>query len=266
MNQLLETSSEYRTRPRPVSVFGRRMPSLVFYRKLVGIVCRASRKARQGLYDDVQWFLSSLEVLRALESIGADFEITGIEHVEQLESPCVFIGNHMSLLETLILPIIICPFRRLTFVIKESLLAYPVFKHIMRSRKPVAVTRTNARQDLKTVMEEGMDRLHKGISIVVFPQTTRSHTFDPEQLNTIGVKLARKAGVPVLPLALKTDLLQNGKLLKDFGRIIPSKKVHISFAEPLQVQGRGTEEHEAVIRHITDKLRMWHHADSKEQS
>ena len=264
MNQLLNSGSEYRTRERPVSLCARLMPSVVFYRRLVGTVFRSSSKARRGQYDSVQWFLSSLEVLQSLESIGANFEITGIEHYERLETPCVFIGNHMSLLDTLLLPIIICPIRDVTFVIKASLLEYPVFKHIMRSRHPIAVTRTHPRQDLKTVLKEGVDRLQRGISVIVFPQTTRSHSFDPTHLNSIGVKLARKAGVPVIPMAMKTDILQNGKFLKDFGRIIPSRKVHFSFAEPLWVKGRGTEEHETIIEHITEKLRTWKREDGNE--
>jgi hypothetical protein len=49
------------------------------------------------------------------------------------------------------------------------------------------------------MMDGGLARLKQGISIVVFPQTTRMVDFDASQFNSIGVKLAKKAGVPVVP-------------------------------------------------------------------
>ena len=185
------------------------------------------------------------------------FEITGLDHVRQLDAACVFISNHMSILETFVLPGLIAPFRETTFVVKQSLVEYPVFKHVMRSRDPVTVTRDNPREDLRAVLDGGEQRLKAGISIVVFPQTTRTATFEPTEFNSIGVKLAKKAGAPIVPVALKTDAWGNGKYLKDFGRIRPASKVHFAFGKPLWVKGRGHEEHEEIVRFISDKLAEW---------
>ena len=197
------------------------------------------------------------EVLRALESVGVKFEITGVDNIRKLDAPGVFIGNHMSILETFVLPAIIAPFRDTTFVVKQSLVEYPVFKHVMRSRNPVTVTRTNPREDLRAILEGGEQRLKAGISIVIFPQTTRTAVFDPTDFNSIGVKLAKKAGAPIVPFALKTDAWGNGRYLKDFGRIGPASKVHFAFGEPLWVRDRGREEHEQIVRFISDKLTEW---------
>ncbi|MDK9707027.1 MAG: 1-acyl-sn-glycerol-3-phosphate acyltransferase [Desulforhopalus sp.] len=213
--------------------------------------------AKKGEYGDNNWIDSSLAVLRCLEQVGVKVEISGIENIESLSGPAVFIGNHMSMMETMVLPVIIQPVRPVTFVVKESLLSYPVFKHIMRSRNPVAVTRTNPRQDLKVVMTEGVERLRAGISVIVFPQTTRSHLFDPEQMSSIGVKLAKKAGVPIVPVALKTDCWQNGSWLKDFGKIDTTKAACFSFGVPTMVAGKGEEEQTAVNAFIVDSLRKW---------
>jgi 1-acyl-sn-glycerol-3-phosphate acyltransferase len=227
---------------------------------LAGIVLRSGAKAKGGRYDSADWVNSSHDVLHALERVGVRFEISGIQHLENLETPCVVIGNHMSILETFVLPGVIQPIRPVTFIVKESLLTYPVFGHVMRSRDPVSVTRTNPRQDFKAVMEGGKERLEKGISVVVFPQTTRTNSFDPAEFNTIGVKLAQRADVPVVPLALLTDAWGNGKRLKDFGKIDPTRKVHLAFGEPLQVTGRGTSEHQAVVTFIEEKLQEWREA------
>lgn len=257
MKQLAYTESLYRTGPETVSLLAGFFPSLAFYSRFFGVVFRSSAKAKRAEYDSAQWCESSFEVLRLLESVGVRVEVAGIGNVEQLDTPCVVIANHMSVLETTVLPAILQPVREVTFIVKESLLTVPVFGHVMRSRDPIAVGRTDPRHDLKTVLEGGVDRLKRGISIIVFPQTTRTHAFDPAQFNTIGIKLARRANVPVVPLALLTDAWGNGKYLKDFGRIDPSKDVHFSFAEPMWVKGRGTDEHQEIIRFVAGKLREW---------
>jgi 1-acyl-sn-glycerol-3-phosphate acyltransferase len=248
---------DYRTGPRTPSLAARLAPSLVFYTDMARVVLQASRKAKQGRYDTSEWCRSSLAILRALENVGVRVEVDGIDNFRALDGPCVFIGNHMSTLETFVLPVIIATIREATFVVKQSLVEYPVFKHVMRARNPVTVGRLNPRDDLKAVLEGGTERLKAGISIILFPQTTRTPVLDRDQFNTIGVKLAKRAGVPAVPIALKTDAWGTGSRFKDFGRIDPAKVVHISFGKPLTVRDRGSEEHQQIIEFIEGKLREW---------
>jgi 1-acyl-sn-glycerol-3-phosphate acyltransferase len=198
-----------------------------------------------------------LTAARALEAAGVRFDISGLEHVAAVEGSCVFIGNHMSTLETFILPVILLPFKKITFVVKQSLMDYPVFGHVMRSRDPIAVGRTNPREDLRAVLEGGAARLGRGISLVIFPQTTRVPEFVPKEFNTIGIKLAKRADAPVIPFALKTDAWGNGRLVKDFGRIDPSRTAHFAFGAPLRVTQQGAAEHQEIIEFIASNLRAW---------
>lgn len=257
MNQITYTNHSYKTPSGSATLWGKLFPSFSFYTSLLSNVFFSSRKARKGTYDDEAWRLSSLKILRDLEHTGLTVTINGIEHLQKLDSPCVIIGNHVSMMETLVLPAIVNQEKPITFVIKESLMEYPVFKHVMRSRNPIAVTRNNPRQDLKTVLTEGIDRLQHGTSVTIFPQTTRGTDFDPKQFSSIGVKLAQKAGVPVLPLALKTDAWTNGQWIKDLGKILPERNVHFAFGAPFMVNGKGREEHEKVINFISRKLKEW---------
>jgi 1-acyl-sn-glycerol-3-phosphate acyltransferase len=247
----------YETGPRKISLLARLMPSLMFYAEVVRIVGEASRKAKQGRYDTREWCGSSMATLRALEAVGVRIEIGGLDHFRSVEGPCVFIGNHMSTLETFVLPVLIAPIKEATFVVKQSLVDYPVFKHVMRARNPVTVGRANPRDDLKAVLEGGAERLKAGMSIIIFPQTTRTPVFDPDQFNSIGIKLAKRAGVPAVPFALKTDAWGNGNWFKDFGRIDPAKAVHFAFGKPLQVRDRGGEEHQQIVAFIQTKLKEW---------
>ena len=232
-------------------------PSLVFHWKMLGIYLRSGRQASKGVYDGKMWASGSLEVLRLLERVGVRFEIQNLDIPYRLQGPCVYIGNHMSTLETFVLPCLLQPARNTTFIVKESLTRFPVFGPVMRSRNPIAVGRKDPRADLRQVLEGGQERLMEGTSIIVFPQTTRSTVFDPSAFNTIGVKLAGRAGVPVVPVALKTDAWEKGRFIKDFGPIRPEKKVHICFGPPMEVAGPGREEHEEIIRFIQGKMGEW---------
>ena len=140
MHKIPYNNFHYVTKRRPATTF---FPSLNFYFHLVCIVWRASRLAKNGRYDGSNWMDSSYEVLQQLEKVGVRVEISGIENVVGAAGPVVIIGNHMSMMETLLLPVMVQPIKPVTFVVKESLLSYPVFKYVMRSRNPITVTRTN---------------------------------------------------------------------------------------------------------------------------
>lgn len=256
MQKLTSDEATYQTDPARVSPLKRMFASFAFYVNFIWIVLISGFRAKRGVYDSDSWQKSSIDVLRSLESVGINVSLTGLEHLKAVNGPAVIVGNHLSVMETVILPGFILQFKPVTFVIKQSLLEVPHFKHVMKSCDPIAVTRTNPRHDLKTVLDQGCERLARGISIIIFPQTTRA-TFNPAQFSTIAVKLAKKAGVPIIPLALLTDAWANGRRFKDFGKIDPTRPVHVAFGDPMTITGKGNEEHQAVIDFIQTHLDEW---------
>jgi 1-acyl-sn-glycerol-3-phosphate acyltransferase len=221
------------------------------------IVFRSRKEAKSGKYGDKEWTDSSFEIFRVLEKAGGRFNIEGMENILKVTSPVIFLSNHISTLETMIFPCLIQPHREVTFVVKDSLVKHPLFGDVMKSRKPIVVGRTDARKDFETVMNEGFDLLSKGISIIIFPQSTRSEAFIPSQFNSLGVKLAKKAGVHVVPVAIKTDFWGNGKFIKEIGKLDHKKEIHIKFGEPFAISGNGKDENQQVINFILDNLKVW---------
>ncbi len=225
----------------------------LFFREILG----GRSRALAGTYDNQEWFESSRRIMGFIERCGGRFEISGLDHIRRLETPVVFISNHMSTVETMVFPCIIAPFKKVTFVVKESLETMPIFGPVMRTCNPVTVGRENAREDMQKVLTGGAERLADGISIILFPQSTRMVVFSPERFNSLGVKLARRADVPVVPVAIKTDFWRHGRLFKDFGPLDRSKRIHIRFGEPMAVTGNGKEQHQAIVEFIQENLAAW---------
>lgn len=228
-----------------------------FYLNIADITLKASSLSKKGKYTDRAFYNSSYETIRSCEHIGINIDITGLDNIRKHDGPCVFISNHMSVLETYALPSMIIPYKPVTFIVKKSLMEYPVFGNILHVINPIVVDRENPRKDLQTVLTDGTKLLKSGVSIVAFPQSTRTRTVTAEKFNSIGIKLALRAGVPVVPIALKTDAWGGGRFLKDFGPIDVTKRAYFAFGSPMTVKDRGVENHKEVVSFIIRKLDEW---------
>lgn len=260
--QFLHTlTSEYGYQsPKPLASV-RRLPAWaatgIYYSRLLTLIYGSSKVALKGKYSRERWAFDSHRIIDFVESVGTEIQISGLREMAGHSGPLVFIANHMSMLDTFMLPGIISPFHRVTFVIKESLLRYPVFGPIMRAVRPIALERANPRKDLKVVLDEGGHLLRLGCSLVIFPQSTRSVRFDAGAFNTLGVKLAKNTGSFVVPIALKTDFQANGRFIKEMGMVNPRKAVHIAFGRPMPVRGNGQMTHQMIIDFIKAHLQSW---------
>ena len=228
---------------------------VVFKYKFLRINFHARKLSVRGQYPTEEWARSSLNVMRLLESCGGRFHVKGLENIRNCEGPVVFIGNHMSTLETMVLPFLMSPIKDVTFVVKDALVKSWAFGPVMKSRDPIIVSRHNSREDLVNVITRGQEILAGGRSVAIFPQSTRRIEFRPEEFNSLGVKLASKAGVKVIPFALKTDFWLNGRFVKDLGPLdAANRDVYFSFGEPMVIKGNGKEENNQIIAFIQKEL------------
>lgn len=229
-----------------------------FYFRNFYIFAKSGKEARHESFTGEPQTRNSLENFRLVEKCGGRIHLSGLNNIDSANRSAVIIGNHMSLLETAVMHAFLRPRTDFCFVIKKSLLDVPFFGNIMRRLDCIAVSRTNPRDDFKTVMEEGKKQLDANRSVVVFPQSTRSAVFDESLFNTIGVKLARYANAPIIPMALRTDFLESGKLIKDMGPVRRERPVHFTFGEVIRnVSGSGREEQQKIVDFIKGNLREW---------
>lgn len=232
-------------------------PEFIFYARIALAFLKEGLASRRGAINNERWLHASLSCIKALEAAGGRLNVSGLEGISEHKGPLVFIANHMSILETVILPSFALAFNDVTFIIKDELRRYPVIGWVMQALDFISVHRKNPREDLKVVLNEGQKRIQQGCSVVIFPQATRSTVFDIRNFNTLGVKLARKAGVSVVPIALKTDFHGSGRWVKEIGPLHPDRSIYFQFGSPIPVVGNGQAAHRSVVEFISQNLAAW---------
>jgi len=230
---------------------------LHFYLSVLRNINGAAKISRAGKFTDDEYRAVSARIVHNIEEAGGRVTVENLDALSSDQWPCVIVGNHMGTLDPILLPSMLVLKGNITFVVKDSLMRYPIFSDVLTTQNPIVVGRVNPREDLAVVLREGEKAIQQGRSVVVFPQHTRRPTFVPEEFNKIGVKLAKRAGVPIAPLALKTDFLAQGKIIKEFGPVYPSRTVRFAYSAPMEITGNGVQQHQACIDFIQSKFDEW---------
>lgn len=233
------------------------LSSVAFYAQAAAHTGYAAYLAARGRLTNAALVKGSHAHRRALESVGVRFDVSGADILDRLDGPVVFVANHMSALETQILPAVLDRAAPCTFVVKSSLLKYPVFSAVLRGFEPIVVDRADPRTDLRRVLDEGTERLRAGISVIIFPQAHRTPTFSRKAFNSIGMRLARAAGVPMVPVALDTLAWGQGRLLKDVGWINPARTVRFAIGSPIPIGDDPQAAHREVMGFIEAQIAAW---------
>lgn len=229
-----------------------------FISGLLGAIKKGAALAKAGKLNHREFANLSYSLLNAVESTGCEVSVEGAASLAQLNGrPCVFVANHMSLIETVVLPCALEAFSPISIIAKRSLSKYPGFNKCLASINPILLDRKNARHDLAETLGQGADRLKGGQSVLLFPQGSRMAVFNPRRFNTLGTKLARETGYPLVPVACKTDFVGIGRIVKDLGPVDPSKPVKFAIGPVLNPSLSQSELQQACISFISEKLTEW---------
>lgn len=130
--------------------------------------------------------------------VGISLKVNGRENIP--DGPVLFVSNHQSYLD---IPIFMSAVgnKPIGFIAKNSLAKIPGFGSWIVAVRSVFIDREDVRSSLRSI-EEGVDLLGKGFSLVIFPEGTRSHGPVMGEFKRGSLRLATKAGVPVVPVTL----------------------------------------------------------------
>lgn len=256
-HQTLRDTGRYETPLRARPAAAGMLTAWRFHTDVMFQLATSGWHAWQGRFDQTAMAGRSFDILRAAEGLGAVATFEEFGPRAAFAGPVVYAANHMSMLETMLLPGVLTAFGPLAIVLKESLLRYPCLGSALRAIEPIVVSRHNARADLQAVLEQGCAKLAAGTSVLLFPQATRSPVFQPAYFNSLATKLARAAEVPLAPIALQTDFAGLGKWIKDFGPVDPSRPIRFA-AGPLIPPGTPARlAQQQCVAFIAARLAAW---------
>ncbi len=174
---------------------------------------------------------------------GVAIRVHGLERLDARQ-PYLFMVNHQSNVDIPVLLRSLAGFQ-LRWIAKKELLWVPFFGWAMWAGKHIAVNRSDSAGALGTLKKAAM-RMANGISVVVFPEGTRSLDGRLQPFKRGGFLLAAKTGTPVVPVTI------NGSqriLPKGAWRLRPGVvDVHVS--EPIAMIDRRP----GAIRALADEV------------
>lgn len=140
---------------------------------------------------------------------GITLSIKGEEHLWS-HRPAVFILNHQSNADMLIAIKLIRKEAR--GVAKMELKKMPVVGQILEASGTIFLDRTDKEKAIEA-LKPAIDSLKSGISIVIFPEGTRSYDYTLGSFKKGAFHIAMEAGVPIVPIVLKNahDVMPRGK-------------------------------------------------------
>jgi len=127
---------------------------------------------------------------------GCKIDVQGKENLHP-GRPCVYVCNHVSNIDP---PAVAAVVPRVAVLAKREVFKIPVFGRAMRECSFIPVDRGTERAAL--VVNEGVDRLKRGFSVLAFPEGTRSHTGEMLPFRHGVFLMAIRAGAPVVPISL----------------------------------------------------------------
>ena len=176
------------------------------------------------------WINFVLKLLRLF--CGITWTVEGKENIPK--GPCIIVSNHQGQWESFYLQTLFIPS---TSIIKNELLYIPFFGWALRCMKPISINRIHKFSSFKKVVEEGVLKLKKGFSIILFPEGKR---ISPEKgiqpfANSCGV-LSVKSGKPILPICHNSGKYwKNKKFIKKPGQVIVKIGPPITGARPKEI-------------------------------
>lgn len=138
---------------------------------------------------------------------GVNVKVTGLDLLDPKQT-YVFVSNHRSYLDTAAM--FVYTGRRIGLLAKKELLKVPVLGVGMGFVNVMAIDRTNRESALRTT-RAAAERIKSGVSFAVFVEGTRAKPGELLPFKKGAFYMAREAGVPVVPVAIKNSDVLMGK-------------------------------------------------------
>jgi 1-acyl-sn-glycerol-3-phosphate acyltransferase len=187
-----------------------------------------------------QWARTSLALA------GLRVHIEGQERLNP-QNTYIFMPNHASFLDTLLAFVYIPGDSR--NIIKEEVFSIPLLGLILRRSGHIPLDRKNAWKALKS-LRQAADLLKEGISVVVFPEGTRTPNGEIQEFKTALFILPIRSRIPVVPVLIEGTFqaLKRGSILVN---PVPLK---LTFYDPIPADSFGVRDRRLYAEKVRQVL------------
>ena len=168
--------------------------------------------------------------------------VEGRENVDRKQAYVVVV-NHRSMIDIILMYVL--PLRNFKWVSKREVYKWPLFGWVLWMHGDVTIERGSA-SSVRQMMAGGSKWLGRGVSMVVFPEGSRSKTDNLGRCREGAFALAKQAGVPILPVVT----LGTGSVLEKGGRLNFRNVYRVRILPPVSAE----EVAAADVKELTQKM------------
>jgi 1-acyl-sn-glycerol-3-phosphate acyltransferase len=137
----------------------------------------------------------------------------------------------------------------LKFVMKKELKRIPLFGQACAAKGHVFVDRSDRQRAIDS-LNSSVNDLHKGESVIIYPEGTRSRNGRVQKFRKGAFRLALATGMPILPISVAgTDRIQPPDSL----RLYPGKAA-IRIHEPIEVEGLDEQDLDELMNRSRERI------------
>jgi 1-acyl-sn-glycerol-3-phosphate acyltransferase len=197
-----------------------------------------------GRYVVGRWFRRAAMTCVALNPLWS-FRTSGVR-IRDPRRPYVAVCNHESYADIFLVSHL--PWE-MKWLAKAELFRLPVMGWLMRMAGDIPVRRASRASGIEA-LAECRDRLAKHVSVMIFPEGTRSRTGDLLPFKDGAFRLAIEAGAPILPLVVAgtRSAMRKGSFL--FGRA----RAEVRALEPIPTDGLTLHDVGALRDRVRDLI------------
>jgi 1-acyl-sn-glycerol-3-phosphate acyltransferase len=181
-----------------------------------------------------------------LKSLGIPLEVVGRDRLEPGQT-YVVMSNHQSVFDIFALfRAFDRPFR---MVAKRVLFWIPILGWSMWMCGFIPIDRSNRESAIRS-LDRAARKIRSGVSVLVFPEGTRSRDGTLHPFKKGGFMLALKAGVPVVPVVvLGTDsIMEKGSLR------VGRADIAVWIGHPIEISGRGAASRDQLMEEVRQAM------------
>ncbi len=181
-----------------------------------------------------------------LWAAGIKVEVQGLENLGS-EKPAIYIANHQSLFDVLASVAAIPGTVR--FIAKKELFRIPIFAQGMRIAGMIEIDRSNSKAAQKSLTAAAV-RMRRGVSVIIFPEGTRSRDGNIQAFKKGGFVLAIKGRFPIIPTVIHGSfgIMQKKSLKLSKGKIV------VQFLEAVDSSQYTYEDRVKLVNDVRQKI------------